>query len=159
MYIRSIDAERVLWIRDAWNSCRIEWDWNVSTAIDKKKLGIHFLWPTYTQPSQWILISDCVTISSILNIKYSMSIEHRVLNARFFSPHSHSVILNGTDWPNTECRWKFCDRKKEIDIYIFFSPDSKWPPNWQLNHIHLLEFHLRTNTNSISILFFLSSIS
>lgn len=119
LYIRSVYAKCVLWIRNAWSSCRIEWDWNVSTAIDNKKLSIHFLWPTYTQPSQWILISDCVTISSILNIKYGMSIEHRVLNTRLFFttlPFSHF------EWYRlTEYRMPFWAKKKSI--FTFFFPD------------------------------------
>lgn len=99
-----------------------------------------------TQPSQWILISDCVTIS---NIKYGMSVEHLML--AFFALSHFSMVCSITIY-----QW-IAANKIDISIIFFlgyFSADvSNSHTNWQLNHIHLLEIYLHTSSNSISIVY------
>lgn len=98
---------------------------------------------TTTQPSQWILISDCVTFP---NIKYGMSVEHLML-ASFALSHFSMVCSITNELPRTKSIF-------QLFFFGYFSADvSNSHTNWQLNHIHLLEIYLHTSSNSISILY------
>lgn len=85
--------------------------------------------------SQWILINDCVTISSILNIKYGMSTWCAPFFSLLFPYTTIQAFCNGTDFRVNKCHW-IAAREREKSIFsfkfcfFFVVSISNVPPNW-----------------------------
>lgn len=91
--------------------------------LEKNQHLFFMLKLTTTQPSQWILISDCVTFP---NIKYGMSVEHLML-ASFALSHFSMVCSITNELPRTKSIFQlFFFSAIFLPMFQIATPTDNW---------------------------------